>query len=60
LGEGNELFDRKATMPFVRRLRERIGDAGPDPDQCRLLDAEFARNLISSTESDAGMSRANR
>src|SRR6266853_3562865 len=51
-GEGNELFDRKAAMPFVHRLRERIGDPGADADQCCLLDAEFARDLISRAEAD--------
>ncbi|HXO90103.1 MAG TPA: hypothetical protein VN849_04865, partial [Stellaceae bacterium] len=25
-GEGNQLFDRKAAMPFVHRLGERVGN----------------------------------
>jgi len=33
-------------MPFVHRLGERVGDAGTHADQCRLLDAELARDLI--------------
>src|SRR5438046_4057068 len=39
-------------MPFVHGLGERIGNAGPDPDQRRLLDAELGRNLIGGDKAD--------
>ena len=40
-------------MPFIHRLRERVGDPGTYADQCCLLDAEFGRDLISRSEADA-------
>ena len=40
-GEGNELFDRKTAMPFIHRLRERVGDPGTYADQRCLRDAEL-------------------
>src|SRR5437763_16445189 len=39
-------------MPVVHGLGERIGNAGPDPDQRRLLDAELGRNLIGGDKAD--------
>src|SRR5262249_3284551 len=42
-----------AAMPLVHGLGERVGDAGPNSDQRRLLDAELGRNLIGRDKSDA-------
>src|SRR5207245_2550135 len=52
-GEGNELFDWEAAMPFIHRLCERIGDPGTYADQCRLFDAQLARDLVRRAEADA-------
>ena len=52
-GEGNELFERKTAMPFIHRLRERIGDPGADADQRCLLDAELGRDLVGGAKADA-------
>src|SRR5271166_2434938 len=52
-GERNEFFDRKTAMPFVHRLRERVGDPGAHADQRRLLDTELGCDLIGGAETDA-------
>ncbi len=40
-------------MPLPRCLRQREGDAGPDPDHGLLLDAEPGRDLIGGAKADA-------
>src|SRR6266446_7691543 len=40
-------------MPFIHRLCERIGDPGTYADQCRLFDAQLARDLVRRAEADA-------
>ena len=52
-GEGNQLFDRKAAMPLVHRLRQRVRDPGTYPDQRCLLDAELGRDLVGGAKADA-------
>jgi hypothetical protein len=40
-------------MPFVHRLRERVGDAGTHANECGLLNAELGRDLVGGAEADA-------
>ena len=40
-------------MALIHRLGQRVADAGPDPDQRRLLDPELGRDLIGGAEADA-------
>src|SRR5262249_61228398 len=53
LCERYELVGGQAAMPLVHGLGERVRDAGPDPDQRRLLDAELRRYLIGRHKPDA-------
>src|SRR5215472_16834650 len=48
-----QLFVRQTAMTVVHRLGERKRYAGSYADKCRLLDAEFGRNLVGGAESDA-------
>ena len=59
-GEGDELFERKTTMPVVHRFCERVRDAGAHADQRSLLDAQLGRDLVRSANPMPRMSRANR
>src|SRR5258708_21940315 len=44
---------RQATMAFIHRLGQSIGDAGPNPDHCGLLDAESHGDGVRRLEADA-------
>src|SRR5262249_5174060 len=48
-----ELFVRKAPMPAVHCLGERIRDAGTYTNKRGLLDAELGRDLVGGAEADA-------
>src|SRR5689334_6507366 len=47
LNQRQQLVSRQATMTVVHRLGQGIGDAGPDPDDRRLLDAKFHGDGVS-------------
>jgi hypothetical protein len=52
-GLGGELRHRQAAMPFAGGLGQGEGDAGPDPDHGRGLDAELLGHEIGGAEADA-------
>ncbi len=39
-------------MPFTRRLRQRVGDAGPEPDHRRFLNAQSHGDRVGGFEAD--------
>src|SRR5437016_4842702 len=53
LGKRYQLIRRQAAMSFVHGFRQRIGNAGTDPDHGGLLDAELHRNRVSGPKADA-------
>ena len=51
--EGPELLGWQATVAVVHGFRQGVGDAGPDPDHRRLLDAEPHGDGVGGLEADA-------
>ena len=52
-GKRCQLFCRKAAMPLVHGLGQRIGNSGADTDHCRLFDAELHGDRVCGLEANA-------